>query len=50
MTKQGRPFDVSVGSDAVPIVFFSKNDVDVVRVLIETNAFIDFLFSEVSEL
>jgi hypothetical protein len=50
MTEQGRPFDVSLGSDAGPIVFFSKNNVHVVRVLIESNAFINFLFSEVSEL
>jgi hypothetical protein len=35
MTEQGRPFDVSLGSDAGPIFFFSKNDVHVVRVLIE---------------
>jgi hypothetical protein len=50
MTKQGRPFDVSLGSDAGPIVFFSKNDLHVVRVLIESNVFIYFSFSEVSEL
>jgi hypothetical protein len=47
-TEQGRPFDVIL--DAGPIVYFSKNDVHVVRVLIESNVFIYFSFSEVSEL
>jgi hypothetical protein len=50
MTEQGRPFDISLGSDAGPIVFFSKNDLYVVRVLIESNVFIYFSFSEVSKL
>jgi hypothetical protein len=50
MTEQGRPFDVNLGSDAGPIVYFSRNDVHVVHVLIESNVFIIFLFSEVSEL
>jgi hypothetical protein len=50
MTEQGRPFDVSLGSDACPIVYFSKNDAHVVRVLIKSNVFIYFSFSEVSEL
>jgi hypothetical protein len=50
MTAHGPPFDVSLGSDAAPIVYFSKNDVHVIRVLIESNLFIYFSFSEVSEL
>jgi hypothetical protein len=35
---------------AGPIVYLSKNDVHVVRVLIESNVFIYFSFSEVREL
>jgi hypothetical protein len=52
-TKNDRPppaFDVSLGSDTGPIVYFSKNDLHVIRVLIESNVFIYFLFSEVREL
>jgi hypothetical protein len=50
MPEQGPPVDVRYGSDARPIVFFSKNDLHVVHVLIELNVFIYHSFSEVSEL
>jgi hypothetical protein len=50
MPEQGPPFDVRYGSDAGLIVFFSKNDLPVVHVLIELNVFIYHSFSEVSEL
>jgi hypothetical protein len=43
MTEQGWPFDISLGSDACPIVLFSKNDLHVVRVLLESNTFIIIL-------
>jgi hypothetical protein len=50
MTAHGWQFDVSLGYDTAPIVYFSKNDVHVVCVLIESNVFIYFSFSEVREL